>query len=628
MPKAFDWFAQFLRREDISHGTGYYWWHVFCQETTRTLLPGEATDTDRHAFADWVHERQARKAAKRASKAHAAAARAAALAACDRDQGAAVPTLASLLTTLIDRGVLDATKVKDVRTSLGYLAAALEAESPAVCPVDAALAVETTWGPTLDAHWRKVETPERPIGEGTRANTKTHIRRIFRLAAEQGLLAGVAPSRLAPRTTRAAFLTTFHKSGPYREHYIHADHQRYGLQQAEWPADIQAAWKTYTVKAKLFPTTRKTTIRDRTLTHTAHVLATYFGWLKNVEGLLPTWEALFEPERLQAFVTWHGTRVGKQTTAHGHHLVQKACAIAVVQAKTAAKALAAFRTQAGALGSVHTNDRQQATLVELEREALQAETTAKTLAAFREGLPAAEPMHDKDIHMVTLAELEAIGAACMAEGRVPIIRQRDDRRSPGVRRASRFQQGVILRLLVRIPLRQRNVREMRFGRGRNLFQLDGHWILRFRGEELKVGRRPKGVNEFRIDLSATYPELVTMLEEWMQTYRPRIPGAEDSPYVFLMHSGRPFTQAAFRLEIAHVVAQRSQGHVRFFPHMIRSIWPTEYLKAPKTRRDYEGAAIMLGDTVEMVIKTYNQIDIDDHQARGADFVHDQLSQTS
>ena len=72
------------------------------------------------------------------------------------------------------------------------------------------------------------------------------------------------------------------------------------------------------------------------------------------------------------------------------------------------------------------------------------------------------PLHTKRNHWVSLAKLEAVADACLAEGRAPLV-PCGARRHPGSQRAGRFQRGLILKLLVRIPLRQRNVREMQLG---------------------------------------------------------------------------------------------------------------------------------------------------------------------
>jgi len=571
VPKPVQWFTKYLKNANLKHATGYLWWKAFCAATARTLRPQDATAADRAAWVAWVENRRGTRAAARARKAAKMATRDAAIAACDHPPSAQ-PTLAELVTALVTRGDLKPSQAKDVKTSIGYLAEALGAESPEQCPVDEALAQEAQWVAKLETHFAAETAKGHPIQAGTRKNTKSNLRGLFRKAEAAGLLSAPLPSRLLARPTRAAFLEGFHKAGPYRATYSHPSQQRYGLPQGDWPPDIQAGWKAY--QGKVFHV-----IRARTLNHTATILATYFGWLQHIEGDTPTWNALFEEERLRAFLQWHGQRVGKQISAHGSHVVQKAAAIAKV------------------LGHPQ----------------------AAALAAYRESLPAAESMHIKPNHTVSLRTLEEVADACLREGRVPILNDKDRTQSPGLRGASRFQIGLLLKTWVRVPVRQRNMREMQTPK--HLAKRGGQWVLRFQGADLKVGKRGAVDNVYHINLSARYPELVPILEEWLTVFRPRVPGAAASPFVFLTQVGRPFTQSALRAEVMHVVAMRTG--VRFFPHMIRTIWATEYLEAPATRGDFAGAATMLGDTIGEVIKTYYHVTVEEHQERGANFIHTQ-----
>ena len=99
---------------------------------------------------------------------------------------------------------------------------------------------------------------------------------------------------------------------------------------------------------------------------------------------------------------------------------------------------------------------------------------------------------------------------------------------PGVLRVTKFQKGVILKLLVRVPLRQRNVREMRLGE--NLYQDQaGHWHLHFSGSELKIGERQGQINTYHVDLTDYCPDLLPVLNEFLQVYRPQLPGARPRP---------------------------------------------------------------------------------------------------
>ena len=159
----------------------------------------------------------------------------------------------------------------------------------------------------------------------------------------------------------------------------------------------------------------------------------------------------------------------------------------------------------------------------------------------------------------------------------------------------------MLRLLVRIPLRQRNLRELLLEK--NLYKDEsGHWHLHFSGSELKIGTRNRRVNEYHVDLTNYCPDLLPHLEEFVNIYRRRIPHAEDSSLLFLTRRGRPYTGDTLRGELASLVLRRTNKH--FYPHLIRTIWASEYLSATN---DFEGAATLLGDTVQMVLKAYYEI---------------------
>jgi integrase len=278
------------------------------------------------------------------------------------------------------------------------------------------------------------------------------------------------------------------------------------------------------------------------------------------------------------FVRWHGARLGRPVSIHGQHIVNLACTIANV----------------------------------LKHEA------APALADLRNTLKPPPPLHIKREHWVSLRELEAVAESCLAEGRSPYLPFRLAKH-PGSRWATQFQRGVILKLLVRVPLRQRNVREIELERNLWKDQATGHWHLHFSGSDLKVGERQGRINEYTIDLSGDTTGLVPALEEWLQVYRPRLPGAATSPLCFLTQRGTPHTVQTLRQELAYIVA-RHTGQ-RFYPHLIRTIWATEYID--KTR-DFTGAAYMLGDNVQTVLRAYQHILGKDQHAKAKAFLDEAL----
>jgi integrase len=475
-------------------------------------------------------------------------------------------TLADLLTTLVTRSALPASRAKDIKTSLRYLATALGHASLEQCPVDAASQEADTWQAALEAHFQALTAQGRTISAATRRNTRNNVRVLFRLAETQGLLAAPLPVPLLTKPRREDFRRQQLATQPYPTTYGSQGKGGYWLPQAQWPADIVQGWREYQTRCGL--RLRKTTFQTY-----AKRIATYLGYILQVGGRPPTWDDVFDVASLAEFVRWHAARVGRPISVHGVSVVETATAMARV------------------LGHPH----------------------AQALTDLYKTLPTPEPVHVKRAHWVSLAQLEAIAEACLHEGRVPLSVSRATRQLGAVR-ASQFQKGVILKLLVRVPLRQRNVRELR--RGEHLYQdQKGHWQLHFQGGDLKVAARGGRVNEYNVNLTEYAPEFVSLLEEFLTVHRPRLPGATTSPFLFLTNHGGPFSQQTLRVELAETVAMRTGQ--RFYPHLIRSIWATEYLEQTQ---DFTTAAVLLGDTLKVVMQTYYDVVTRDHHVKARAFL--------
>jgi hypothetical protein len=477
-------------------------------------------------------------------------------------------TLAELLTTLETRAVLKASRAKDMKTSLRYLANALGQGSPDACPLDTACLDPAMWTDALETHFADLTAQGRTISAVTRRNTRNNLRVLFRLAETQGLLAQPLPPRLFAKPGRKAFERQQLATAPYQASYrSKVGGRRFGLRQAEWPPAIQDGFRAYQAGCGL-------RIRETTFGTYITNLELYLGYLVNICGHTPTWEDVFDVAQLTAYIRWHGKRVGRPVSSSGYGLACAVAAIAVVLKHPASRAL----------------------------------------ADLRNALPAPPPLHNKRNHWVSLATLEAVAEDCLREGRIPF---KFDTRTghPGAFRAMHFQRGVILKLLVRIPLRQRNVREMRFDD--NLYQdaHTGHWHLHFSGDDLKIGRRGAQVNEYHIDLTDYCPDLLPTLTEFLQGYRPRLLRDTSPPTVFLSLRGRQLSQLDVYAGLSLSVAARTGQ--RFYPHLVRSIWATEYIE--KTR-DFTGAAYMLGDTVATVLRAYQHILGKDQEAKARAFL--------
>lgn len=479
-------------------------------------------------------------------------------------------TLADVLATLETQGALKRSRVPAMKTSLKYLAAALGHSSPEQCPLDGALRQEATWGKALESHFQALEAQGRTISAYTRRNVRNDIRKVLKLAEELGLLPKPLPSSLLPKPQRRPFRLQQRLASPYKLTYSRNDGLRhYRLPQAEWPQDIQTGWQDYLARCGLG-------LRQSTLTTYGRCMGTYLGYQVHIVGRTPTWDDLFQVAALRAFVLWHAARLGRSLSVHG---------------------------------------RQVATIITTIANVV-GHSQAPALADFRNTLPVPAPLHTKRAHWISLAQLEEVAESCLADGRKPVVIQPGTRHG-GAGRASAFQRGVILKLFVRVPLRQRNVREMQLEK--NLWQdpTTGHWHLHFAGDELKIAHRGAEINKYELNLSTYRPEFIPVLEDFLTGYRPRLPGAQTSPFVFLTHRGRPFNEQSLREELMLAVGMRTGK--RFYPHLVRTIWATEYLTSTPAP-DWTTAAVMLGDKVSTVMARYHDLEDSAHHPKASDFL--------
>jgi hypothetical protein len=222
------------------------------------------------------------------------------------------------------RGVLRRAAVK--KSYLKTLATALGYDSLESCPVGETCRDPNAWLPALVTHFDARTAQAEMGGTGKKVsaftirNTKSELRSFFKLADEHGLLPSPLPPSLLTVTTRTAFEREFKNTSPYKNTH---NAERYALRQAEWPPDIQAGWQAYRIACG-----RR--IREATIAGYAKCLETYFGYLLNTRKHQPTWDDLFDAVHLNAFVGWHGERMGRDVSAHGWHVVIGAAAIAKV----------------------------------------------------------------------------------------------------------------------------------------------------------------------------------------------------------------------------------------------------------------------------------------------------------
>jgi hypothetical protein len=488
------------------------------------------------------------------------------------EDGAAMPaSLLDLLETLTRRGIVNHKRYGVLKSSIRTLAKAMGVAPESLEPTpELPRTVLATLRPYVLAQGHQIATAFTQASD---------IRHLLRLAHAHQLLTQFDPG--PPRGPRSDhWRKEVAKTSPYRTHAAGLL-PRYGLPPAQWPPDVRAGWARYCEDAEL-------RLRPPTLEGYERHLRVYVGYqtMTQAERLaalpeavrdtyprdrtilppLQSWDELFSKGRAISFVRWHAARVQVPKISHqGWDTVKTLRSIA----------LAMNRQEFFDLG--------------------------KILRDFRRP----PRMHDKSsaVHSFKSAELLAIGRALMDFGRLPIKPRTSPSKRPSLYRALKFRDGLLLALLAHVPLRARNICEMRFarvpGEPANLRRNgDGQWHIHFEGRELKIAERHGKTNIY----DWPWPEdLLSELDEWFRRFRPILPNADVLPYVFLSGTGRRLSPLPLCAGLKHHVLVRT-GKL-FFTHLARTIFTDEGLDETG---DLEMVAAGLGDRTWTVDKHYRE----------------------
>jgi integrase len=249
-----------------------------------------------------------------------------------------------------------------------------------------------------------------------------------------------------------------------------------------------------------------------------------------------------------------------------------------------------------------------------------------TLNKMQRELPPSEAIRDKQARWLSLAQLEEVGLSLHPRNArrlqdYPVLTWRCYPRMTSQRWAAVYVAfSLIIRLLIRLPMRQRCIREMRLGRDQNLFQDNaGVWQIRFVGKQLKVETRRGQPNRYEFPWPA---ELVGLLEEWLQVWRPKVQTDKTQDFVFCNSRGKPFTVGKHVSDMIQRQTYRFTG-IGCNPHMIRDIFATEWLK--RFPGDTAGVARRLGNTEAMVLLHYAHIIKADVDERADQFLKETLA---
>lgn len=417
---------------------------------------------------------------------------------------------------------------------------------------------------------------------------------------------------------------------------------KYALLEKDLPQRLRSELNAYFTWATAeFNPERRRTRKRRPITanHDRDILRRFAGFHVNRSGVEPknlTLKSLTNPELAQAYAAWF-------IEHHGH------------VTRTLPFMLIALKSLADYLEIIARNPK--------EKERMRAAAVA--LKQIRERLPDYVTVREKEKAWLPLEQIEQCGV-----NRYPRNEARLIKASPHVRKrlktlnkkyghstlkytAVHALQSLVLRFLVRIPLRVRNMVEMcwnphKLEHGKNLYREDGAWYVRFSGAELKVQSRRGKIHSIVHKIPA---ELTWLVEEVLTVWRPLITGVpyhfpvgdesetwdyrepsqtcapafKNTPgnvLLFLTAYGMPVDHHDIRTWIK--TATYAYTKVAVNPHLIRDIWATTYIK--KTG-DLAGAAKRLGDTIGTVLDHYAHL-LDAEAEERADAFNDSVFNTS
>jgi len=339
----------------------------------------------------------------------------------------------------------------------------------------------------------------------------------------------------------------------------------YYLNFANWPDRLRKDWDDfYRWSTDDYVEGRASSLKKKPISlHTSYraVLESFYGYLVKEKAVSPSdlsFDQLRDFSLIHAFVDWH------INTLHG---------------KVTTKIYDALRT-----------------FKALTAQYFKDEALLEQLRTLAREIPRPVKTYNKEEVWVPLAELRKIGEAIWPAKKLADIRD------GGAGFARDAGLSLMVQLWSNIPYRQRNMREMELGK--NLYKnTDGKWVLHFAGEQLKIAQKQGKENIFELPFP---PRLVPLLEQYLEIWRPVLvrKGRDSGQHVFLNIHGRPYETNVLSTAVVSLVYRYTEK--KMHPHLIRTIWATEYIK--KTGDLYR-AAVMLNDKLETVVANYSHLSL-------------------
>lgn len=372
-------------------------------------------------------------------------------------------------------------------------------------------------------------------------NLKNYLRTFFKTATECGLFNLEVGLTNKMSLKRAEGLMCGAKSNSKKP--------AYRMPFVDWPSCLKRWWEREVPE-------RTPNLRAVTRQNYKEALECYLGFL---EAKAETTSDLYNRVNFQEFILWHAKRCDTRGITVTAQWVYHALA-AAAPSKEAKQVVTNVRHKFKRAPRVHNKER--------------------------------------EVEDLSLADLESVGLALFRDARLPVAAKAKTggaRSRDGLYRANLFRDALMLRLLVRVPMRQRCIREMQLDE--NLYKdRHGQWIISFRGEQLKIAQRGTEENIWKV----TFPsDLCPLLDEYLRVFRPILSNGEPTVLVFPNSFGKPLTEKKVWQKLGGRVYQYIQK--KFYPHLIRSIWATEMASSDA---DIRAVAYMMNDRMETILHKY------------------------
>ncbi len=505
-------------------------------------------------------------------------------------------TLKEVLDALIERQFIPPSRLGPIKTALKQYAIILEYNEPAECPLTAYHLPDEKRNRLIEERAVGIRRGKFFLGPHAIRNLKNNVSYVIRSAVDReiiGQVPGPLESYKDSNTIKTKKITCRHEWAKPSKYILDPVPQSLEQEITDYET-----WST-----KIVNRDRPDNQKKRAVTFANHrgTLLRAAGYLVKYRGLKGdsiSLSTLTEPENAINFIDWFIEQQGRFTASAGLNLAR----LIVL----------------GKYLSIVERSTEQRKVLELRVDELKT---------YRTNLGLPEKVIDKTKRWISLRKLESVGlsiyplnARRIAElgwdARRNLKRDKEDGYKEYPRYAYRVVQSLLIRLNIRLPLRQRNLRELLWNpktpeQGRNLYKRDGKWYIRFVAGELKISHVKGEVHRVEHEFP---DDIVDLLEEWLLQWRPVLISSQKGAhvgseraeagqeFVFLNSVGAPLTE--YQVTWAFESATYRFTGVAMNPHMVRTIWATEYIKST---RNFIDAAYMLGDTVETVLKSYAKL---------------------